>query len=249
MTHEVFVSYSQPDRASALGLATRLEARGLSVWIAPRDIAPATDWAEAIIDAISAARLVVLVFSSHSNTSPQVRREVERAVHKAVPVLTYRLEDVIPSRSLEYFLSCQHWFDAFPGPPESHYERLCTHVATLLGQPVEGAPGAQARAQAAEDRAQPAVEGSSAGAAFVTSLITQPLQAPAPRSFTAQELQTLARRLAHHIGPMAQHLVKHAAADAPAWEDLVRQLAGEIDSQAARREFLAACRVPVPPAN
>ena len=41
-------------------LVERLEARGLTVWIAPRDISPAADWAAEIIDAISAARLMVL---------------------------------------------------------------------------------------------------------------------------------------------------------------------------------------------
>ncbi len=42
------------------------------------------------------ARLMVLVFSAHSNASPQVRREVERAIHKQLPVLPFRLEDIAP---------------------------------------------------------------------------------------------------------------------------------------------------------
>jgi hypothetical protein len=51
-----------------------------------------------------------------SNHSAQVRREVERAVHKQVQILPFRIEDVLPSKSLEYFLSSQHWMDAFPPP-------------------------------------------------------------------------------------------------------------------------------------
>ena len=132
MARSVFVSYSLPDRECAFELVARLEARGISVWIAPRDISPAADWAEEIIEAISGARLMVLVFSAHSNASPQVRREVERAVHKQLPVLPFRIEDIAPSRSLEYFLSSQHWLDAFPPPLEPHYHRLCAHVAALL---------------------------------------------------------------------------------------------------------------------
>jgi hypothetical protein len=46
MARDVFVSYSVPDRDCAFELVTRLEARGLSVWIAPRDISPAAEWAE-----------------------------------------------------------------------------------------------------------------------------------------------------------------------------------------------------------
>jgi hypothetical protein len=49
-----------------------------------------------------------------------VRREVERAVHKQVSILPFRIENVLPSKSLEYFLSAQHWLDAFPPPREPH---------------------------------------------------------------------------------------------------------------------------------
>jgi hypothetical protein len=119
------MSYSQPDRHCANELTHHLEASGFTVWIAPRDVSPAAEWAAEIIDAISDAKVMVLIFSSSSNSSPQVRREVERAVHKDVRILPFRIEDVLPSRSLEYFLSSQHWLDGFPPPRELHYERLC----------------------------------------------------------------------------------------------------------------------------
>lgn len=51
-----------------------LESRGIRCWIAPRDIIPGEDWGAAIIDAIKDARAMVLVFSSHSNESDQIKR-------------------------------------------------------------------------------------------------------------------------------------------------------------------------------
>ncbi len=132
MTRHVFISYSQPDRDCAFELVARLEGEGIQCWIAPRDIAPSADWAAEIMDAISAARTMILVFSAGSNQSPQVRREVERAVHKQLSILPFRIEDVLPSKSLEFFLSTQHWMDAFPPPREPHYARLCAY---LQGQP------------------------------------------------------------------------------------------------------------------
>ena len=146
------------------------------MWIAPRDISPAAEWAEEIIDAISSARLMVLVFSAHSNASPQVRREVERAVHKQLPVLPFRLEDVVPSKSLEYFLSSQHWLDGFPPPREPHYERLCALVAARVN--------AAASPLAAPSPATPAA-----------------MAAVPAATFSAQQLQSLERQLADHIGP------------------------------------------------
>lgn len=148
MTHQVFVSYSQPDRDCAFELVSHLETQGIGVWIAPRDISPGADWAAEIIDAIAAARVMILVFSAHSNSSPQVRREVERAVHRQLSVLTFRIEDILPSKSLEYFLSAQHWLDAFPPPRAAHYLRLCTHLGALL-KTAEPPPTAAVRADAA----------------------------------------------------------------------------------------------------
>jgi hypothetical protein len=193
-----------------------LEANGFSVWIAPRDVSPSADWAEEIIDAITAARVMVLVFSSHSNASPQVRREVERAVHKQLPVLPFRIEEVLPSKSLEYFLSSQHWLDAFPPPPETHYARLCAHLSAKL----RGAPVADIKDTGRSRILDPALA----------------------LSLTPAELQFLERHLAYHVGPVAGLLLKRALASAIDRDQLTTQLASELDSEPARRQFIDTCR-------
>ena len=101
-------------------------------WIAPRDIIPGTDWGEAIVDAISAAKIMVLIFSGHANASPQIKREVERAVHKGVPIIPVRIEDIAPNRSLEFFISTPHWLDAFTPPIEQRLKQLAVAVKALL---------------------------------------------------------------------------------------------------------------------
>jgi hypothetical protein len=53
-------------------------------------------------------------------------------VHKQLSVLPFRIENVRPSKSLEFFLSTQHWMDAFPPPRDAHYARLCSHLKALL---------------------------------------------------------------------------------------------------------------------
>jgi hypothetical protein len=222
ITRDVFVSYSQPDRDCALQLVAHLESQGIGVWVAPRDISPAADWAEEIIAAISTARLMVLVFSAHCNASPQVRREVERAVHREIPILPFRIEDVLPARSLEYFLSTPHWLDAFPPPREPHYARLSTHIASLLSS-----------------------------SAPASALLSAPVSAPpAPRgsernavlSLDVTEIESLERRLAHYVGPVAKYLVKRAASKATNREELTQMLAAEVEAIPARKQFLEACR-------
>jgi hypothetical protein len=212
---DVFVSYSQADRECAFQLVAQLESRGIGVWVAPRDISPATDWAEAIIEAISGARLMVLVFSAHCNASPQVRREVERAVHREIPILPFRIEDVLPARSLEYFLSTPHWLDAFPPPREPHFVRLSAHIESLLSAPA----------------IQPIVA-PAAPSATNTHLL----------SIDVTEMESFERRLAYYVGPVAKLLVKRAASRASSREELTQMLAAEVDAAPARKQFLEGCR-------
>lgn len=124
MPAQVFISYSSKDRTVANMVCALLEARGHRCWIAPRDIVPGTSWGEAIIDGIKSTRIFVLIFSQHANTSPQILREVERAVHHGMPIIPFRIEDVVPEGSLEYFMSVPHWLDALSPPVEDHIARL-----------------------------------------------------------------------------------------------------------------------------
>src|SRR5215468_9635398 len=134
MAHDVFVSYSSRDKLTADAVVARLEAARLRCWIAPRDILPGMEWGEAIIDGIHRSKIMVLVFSSSANASPQIRREVERAVNKGLPIIPFRIGEVLPSRSLEYFLSSPHWLDALTPPVEAHIQRLADSVRTLLAR-------------------------------------------------------------------------------------------------------------------
>jgi TIR domain-containing protein len=214
VAREVFVSYSQPDYACAMELVARVESEGIDCWVAPRDIAPSADWAAEIIDAISNSRVMILVFSASSNDSPQVRREVERAVHKNVCVLPFRIENVVPSKSLEYFLSSQHWMDAFPPPREAHYARLCAHLKSQLAS-TESGRGA---------------------AADITSTRPAPILASAPPLDSA-ELVRIERLLAGYIGPIARHLVKAAVSRVSNPDELVAHLANELETETDRHEF------------
>jgi hypothetical protein len=132
MAHDVFISYSSHDKAVADAVCASLESRRIRCWIAPRDVLPGVAYAEALIDGLNQSRLMVLVFSNNSNTSPQVIREVERAVNKGIPIIPFRIENVVPSKAMEYFVSSSHWLDALTPPLEMHLQRLADTVQVLL---------------------------------------------------------------------------------------------------------------------
>jgi hypothetical protein len=136
MAHDIFISYSSKDKPIADATCAALEAKGLRCWIAPRDIVPGADWGESIIDGIGASKAFVLLLSANANLSPQIKREVERAVHAGLSIITMRIEDVQPSKSLQYFLSTPHWLDAMSPPLERHL----TYLADVLRHILEDQP-------------------------------------------------------------------------------------------------------------
>ncbi len=132
MAHDVFISYSSKDKPAADAACAALESRGVRCWIAPRDIMPGNDWGETIVEAIHGSRAFLLIFSGNANTSQQIKREVERAVNTGLPVIPMRIENVLPAKSLEYFLSTPHWLDAFAPPLQQHLNYLADIIRSVL---------------------------------------------------------------------------------------------------------------------
>ena len=213
---KVFITYSHNDTEQANAVCSRLESGNIQCWIAPRDISPSKDWAEEIIDAINSVDVMVLVFSSHSNTSPQVRREVERAVHKGLNVLTFRLEDVKPSKSLEYFISTQHWLDASFGPFDQHLDMLYSCVKTLVKD--------------TSDEKSTQQHG---------SVSVEPI--PRPNPFSVSELKYISVQLSNYIGPVAKIIVNKKAIQSTTLKELIDISSAELDDQIERNNFIEAC--------
>jgi hypothetical protein len=80
--------------------------------------------------------VMVLVFSRNANESVQIKREVERAVHHGIPIIPLRIEDILPTGTLEFSISTAHWLDAFTPPMERHLNYLASTIqAILAGKP------------------------------------------------------------------------------------------------------------------
>lgn len=117
----IFISHSSIDGKVAEGLCSVLENNGIGCFLAPRDIRSGHEYAEEIIYGIDRADAMILILSNNSNTSPHVLREVERAVSKNVPIIVYRIEDVILTKSMEYFLMSHQWVN---GKTESYQDMV-----------------------------------------------------------------------------------------------------------------------------
>ena len=144
--HQVFISYSKPDQLVARDLCTYLEAEGIPCWIAPRDVLPGSNFPGSIIDAIDESKVVVLIFSKSSDNSQHVLRELTRAVTRNLLILPFRIEDILPTKNMDYLINIPQWFDAFPPPAQQYFGTLTTTIKTHLaglepGTPRPGSPG------------------------------------------------------------------------------------------------------------
>ena len=175
---DVFISYSSRDKTAADAACATLEAAGVRCWIAPRDIRPGGEYGAAIIDAIDQCRVMVLIFSASANDSHQIHREIERAVSKSVPIVPVRIEEVVPTKSLEYFLGAIHWLDALSPPLENHLQQLADTVKALLQVSTRGR-GAPAEDAVAENVALAANEPARRAASGEQPIATSPRQTAA----------------------------------------------------------------------
>ena len=137
MAHSVFISHSAKNRDVADAICTALEKGGIRCWVAPRDVRPGRSFPGEITRAIQQSKVMLLIFSSHSNNSEQVLREVQLATDSQLSLIRFRIEDVSMNDDLKYFLSTPHWLDALTPPLSDHIARLELAIKELLGHSVE----------------------------------------------------------------------------------------------------------------
>jgi hypothetical protein len=130
--YDIFISHSKEDNKLAVALCHFLEEKKLRCWMAPRDVQAGKDYARCIIEGIQSSHIMVVILSEYSNRSHHVRNEVERAFNHQVAILPFRIRDIIPGESLEYFLSSYHWLDAIEGQAENYFDDLYRHCFALL---------------------------------------------------------------------------------------------------------------------
>ncbi|MCL1889123.1 MAG: toll/interleukin-1 receptor domain-containing protein [Desulfovibrionaceae bacterium] len=124
MSYDIFISYSTQDRLFVDALAHDLEEAGIRCWYAPRNITAGMTWPEAIAKAIQEIPAMLLVFSSSSNNSEEVSRELTLAASNKCLVIPVRIENVAPSAGMNYYLLNRHWLDVYDMETRASIERV-----------------------------------------------------------------------------------------------------------------------------
>lgn len=129
---DVFLSHSSKDHLVTKAVCHYLEQQGVRCWMAPRDIPTGDLWSHAIMQGIKFSKITLLVLSTPSNDSRYVLREIEQSVTLGHMIIPLRIEDIIPSDSLNFFVSSHHWFDAVSTPLEEQLPVLCEAILPHL---------------------------------------------------------------------------------------------------------------------
>jgi len=126
MTADIFISYSSMDAEIANNICNYLEKKGLTCWIAPRDIRAGYVFGAEIVGAIKTCKVLVLVYSNHSNLSKHVANEIDRAFANGKIIIPFKIEETPLCDGFEYYLSNKHWINAV-NDPQSHFVNLLNH--------------------------------------------------------------------------------------------------------------------------
>jgi len=99
---EIFLSYANEDRETALKVATLLESAGWTVWW-DRRIPAGRTWRSVIEGALNEMRCMVVLWSTNSIVSDWVKEEAEEArlVQKLVPVLIEPVKPPVGFRAIQ----------------------------------------------------------------------------------------------------------------------------------------------------
>jgi len=135
MAHDVFICHSSEDKTIANAACAKLEGASIRCWIAPRDPIPGIPYGRQIVEAITAARVVLLIFSGHANRSEHVLRELEIASDTGKIIVPLRVEEITPSGDLRYYITRVHWLDAMTPPIEQRLDELTSLMRRLLDIP------------------------------------------------------------------------------------------------------------------
>ncbi len=143
----VFISYASPDASIGEAVCGALERADLTCWIAPRDVAPGEFYADAIVHAIDATKVMVLVLSHNAAASPHVVREIERATSKRHPVVSFRIDMASMPAALEYFLNASQWLDTSASGVTATVPKLIDAVKRLVAAGIAPADAASTRSE------------------------------------------------------------------------------------------------------
>lgn len=169
----IFISHSTIDKALADYICNAFEERGLSCWIAPRNIVPGSEWAASITEAIGEADVLFVLFSKNAMQSTQVSKEIGIADRKGKYIIPYKIDDAEPEGAYDYYLASCHWIMADPQSGDYKIEELCETIKRVVKEREE-----KRAAETVQEPASPVVQQPAVQQPIAQPVVQQPIPQP-----------------------------------------------------------------------
>lgn len=132
MAHDVFIANSPEDKTIADTICTALESEGIKCWLASRNIRKGQDHNKAVKKAIISGKIMIIVFSKHSNKATNLAGEMNIALNANLNIIPLRLDQVEPKGVMQYYLADTHWFDLSKPPTGEQLKSLVKTIKLSL---------------------------------------------------------------------------------------------------------------------
>lgn len=129
---DVFISYSTKDFQIADNIRNSGESKGVSCWIAPRDIVAKDNYDSQIMKGIENAEIFLVIYSQNYAQSNLLKKELEYAVKARKPIIAINTDKSDVEGEFKYLLSNAQWItedtdiknldEAFKNKPEPKSE-------------------------------------------------------------------------------------------------------------------------------
>lgn len=109
----VFISYSTKNQEIANKINSTLKNSGFKTWFAQESVLAGQSYAKDIVNAIRSSSCLLLLYSTDSDSSVHVQKELDLALKYQKKIYPLRVENIEPKEAMEYFLSGSQYIDIF----------------------------------------------------------------------------------------------------------------------------------------
>ena len=128
---EIFISYKSEEFNDALWVKEKLEAEGITCWMAPMSITGGASYATEIPAAIQNCKVFLLILSDIVQESKWVPRELDQAINADKIIMPFMIKNCPLNDEFSFYLSNVQRYYAYIDKDES-FKKLLTDICTYL---------------------------------------------------------------------------------------------------------------------
>ena len=133
MEHDVFISYSRKDEELVKKIRAALTQANISYWIDKEEIKRGTSYAKAISQAVYNSKILLFIWSEHSNNSENTANEISLALEFEKNIVPFKISKKLGPSDMTYHLLKLDRIDACPFE-SNHIQELVASIAQCLGR-------------------------------------------------------------------------------------------------------------------